>query len=315
MKKIHILLIATVLVIIAISLWWIHGTNAVDKKDTTKHTFVIQKGQGLRSIAAQLQQAGLIPDQLVFVVLVKELGLDGKIQAGDYTLTPSQTPKEIAQEMTKGSLDIWITIPEGKRATEIAETLESKMTNYDATWQPALIEQEGYLFPDTYLIPRDATLEQVISIMKNNFENKYNEASQNPTAHLSKSDAVILASIVEREGRSAQDKKMVASVLENRLGIGMALQADATIQYVVGNAINWWPTPTSQNLAITSAYNTYKNPGLPPTPIANPGLDALIAVFHPAPSNYLYYFTDGKGITHYARTLDDQNANIRKYGL
>ncbi len=315
MNKIFIALAFTILIIVAIAGWWVIGTSAINKQNTATQLFVVRKGEGLRAIASELQKAGLIRDQIVFYTLIKQLGLDGKIQAGDFRLSPSQTPEDIAKTMTKGSVDVWITVTEGKRATEIAEVLQNRISTYDPSWKAKLIENEGYLFPDTYLIPHDATIDQIITTMRNNFDKKYGEASQNPTSTLSQSDGIILASIVEREGRSRDDMKMIASVLENRLKISMALQADATIQYVVGSTINWWPTPTAQHLAINSPYNTYKNPGLPPTPISNPGLDALTAVFHPATTNYFYYISDSKGTLHFARTLDEQNANIRKFGL
>lgn len=316
MKKGLIVLITLALIIIvSIGSWWFIGAAPVNKNDTSQITFVVDKGEGTHAIADSLAAKGLVKNSLVFIVLVKQMGFDGKIQAGNYQLSPSQSPEEIAQVMIKGSEDVWITIPEGKRSTEIAEILQTKLRNYDASWKDTLTQNEGYLFPDTYSFPPDATIDQVVTTMRDNFDQKYTQATQNQTSHLSKENGVILASIVEREGKSADDMKMIASVLENRLKIGMALQADATIQYALGSTINWWPTPTQDNLSINSPYNTYKNTGLPPTPISNPGLNALTAVFHPANANYLYYFTDGKGITHYARTLDEQNRNISKYGL
>lgn len=316
MKKGIIIFLSFVLIIsIGVGYWWITGSLPVNKDTITKSTFVVEKGEGTHDIANGLLAKGLIRNPLIFIFLVKQLGFDGKIQAGNYQLSPSDTPEEIAQAMIKGSQDIWITIPEGKRAAEIAEILQTKLTSYDATWKPTLIQNEGYLFPDTYSFPPDANLDEVITTLKDNFDKKYTQASLNQTSNLSKEDGIILASIVEREGKSADDMKMIASVLENRLNIGMALQADATIQYTIGSTINWWPTPTAQNLSINSPYNTYKNTGLPPTPISNPGLAAMTAVFHPANTNYFYYFTDGKGVTHYSRTLDDQNINISKFGL
>ncbi len=315
MKKLGMLIAITATVIGGILLWWIHGISAVNTDNKSTKVFVVRKGEGLRSIASELKQQGLIPDPLVFYALIKQLGLDGKIQAGDYKLSQSMTPEQIANAMTKGSQDIWVTIAEGKRATQIAELLQNNLSTYDPSWKAKLIENEGYLFPDTYLIPHDATLEQLLAIFKKNFDKKFQEASQSASAKLSPSDAVILASIIEREGKTADDKKMIASVLENRLNIGMALQADSTIQYVLGSSINWWPTPTAKNLKIDSPYNTYLNPGLPPTPIANPGFDALNAVYHPTSTSYFYYISDNKGLLHFARTLGEQNANIQKFGL
>lgn len=303
-----------VLLFTGVFLWWMHGTSAVNAQDTNKQDFVIAKGEGSRQVASELQAAHLIPDQLIFLLLVKLGGYENSVQAGNFQLSPSQTPQEILAILAKGTTDVWVTIPEGLRATEIAETLQKNFPTYQPSWNTQLQANEGYLFPDTYSFAKDATIDQIIQIMKNNFLQKYQQASKNPTVTFSQHDAVILASLVQREGKSDSDMKYMASVLENRLNLGMALQVDSTVQYIIGTSAKWWPQPTARDLTINSAYNTYKNPGLPPTPICNPGLVALTAVFHPANTDYLYYFTDGKGITHFAKTLNEQNANIAKYG-
>ncbi|HYK09128.1 MAG TPA: endolytic transglycosylase MltG [Candidatus Eisenbacteria bacterium] len=301
--------------IVGILLWWTNGIRAQNPKDTTQKLFVIIKGESSRQIGADLKKSGLIPDQYVFYALVKLGGFDGKIQAGDFRLSPSQTPSNILTTLTKGTLDVWITIPEGLRATEIAEKLQKNISTYDMSWSAKLQQEEGYLFPDTYLFPKDATVEQVIAIMKNNFNVKYTQASAGATTKYTQQEAVTIASLVQREGKSDADMKYIASVLENRLQLGMALQVDASVQYIIGTTFKWWPQPTSADLKIVSPYNTYKNPGLPPTPIANPGLVALTAAMHPADTNYLYYMTDKKGVTHFAKTLEEQTANITKFGL
>lgn len=316
MKKYTLsLFILVVILFIASIVWWVNGTRPEDAKDTTQKLFVVAKGESGRQIGVDLKKAGLIPDQYIFYALVKLGGFDGKIQAGDFRLSPSQKPSDILSTLTKGTLDVWVTIPEGFRATEIAEKLQKSIPTYTVDWNTKLQTEEGYLFPDTYLFPKDATVEQVISIMKNNFTVKYAQAAAHTTTSYTQSEAVTLASLVEREGRSDTDMKYVASVLENRLNLGMALQVDASIQYIIGTTFTWWPQPTRADLEVISPYNTYKHAGLPPTPIANPGLTALTAVFHPADTNYLYYFTDKKGVTHFSKTLDEQNTNIAKFGL
>lgn len=310
-----LILIVTATIVLGTGFWWLNGTRAADSKNTKQQPFTVAKGEGARQIGNELKQAGLITDPYIFYALVKLGGYDGKIQAGDFELSPNQTPGEIIAVLTQGTQDVWITIPEGKRATEIAETLREKLPSYNTSWNQQLIAEEGYLFPDTYQFAKDATAEQIITTMKDNFNKKYAIASEGSTVKYSENDIVIIASIVEREGNNDNDMKYIASVLENRLQLGMALQVDSSIQYVLGNSFKWWPKPTAADLQIVSAYNTYKNPGLPPTPIANPGLTALTAALHPATANYLYYFTDGKGVTHFAKTLDEQNANIARYGL
>lgn len=308
------LLILAVIFITGI-FWWIRGTSTVNTSDKSQKVFVVSKGEGSKQIAFALKDAGLIPDAYVFLILTKFGNFDGRIQAGDFRLSPSQSPTQILTALTKGTLDAWVTIPEGYRAKEIAQELKQQLPSYDSSWDAKLQLEEGYLFPDTYLFPKDATVEQVIQIMKNNFNKKYQQASQNKPTQYSQQEIVTIASLVQREGKTNSDMKYVASVLENRLQLGMALQVDASVQYIIGTPQKWWPQPTGADLQITSSYNTYKNPGLPPTPIANPGLVALEAAITPADTNYLYYFTDKKGITHFSKTLSEQNANIEKFGL
>lgn len=319
MKKLVIILFLIIGFLAIGFFWWKNGLSAVDSKDSTQHIFVVKRGEGVREIANSLKKEGLIKDPIVFFLLVKKLNLDGKIQAGDFRLSPSKTAYDIAQDLTHGMLDIWVTIPEGKRADEISDILKEKIPTYEETWRSVLNKNEGYLFPDTYLIPRDTDIDTIISIMKNNFEKKYLSIPGINGTNLSKNQIVIIASLIEREAKLPKDRPLVASVILNRLKIGMALQIDATIQYALGfqeDESTWWKKNlTIQDLKINSFYNTYENPGLPPAPISNPGYDVLEAVVNPTLSNYLYYISDKLGQNHYARTLDEHNANIRKYGL
>src|SRR5258706_613706 len=224
MKK---FVLATFILLVALSigiiLWWVNGTRPENTMDTTQRLFVIAKGEGSRQIGNSLKQSGLIRDQYVFYLLIKVGGFDGKIQAGDFRLSPSEKPAEILATLTKGTIDEWVTIPEGLRAAEIAEKLQKTIPSYTVDWNTKLQAEEGYLFPDTYLFPKDATVEQIIAIMKNNFDTKYLIASKGATVKYSEQEAVTIASLVQREGRSDKDMTYIASVLENRLQLGMAL--------------------------------------------------------------------------------------------
>jgi|SRR5581483_501464 len=317
MKKLNSVLIIIILLVIAGLVWWSNGSSAVDKSSQTSQIFVIQKGEGVREIASNLKAKDLIKDPVVFFLLVKKDRLDGKIQAGDFRLSKNMDLNTIAQNLTHGTLDIWITIPEGQRADEIAETLKEKVPSYNESWRPVLEQNEGYLFPDTYLIPRDATVDTIVSTMRNNFEKKYAQIAS--SAQLSKKDTVIIASLVEREAKFDADRPLVASVIMNRLNLGMGLQIDATIQYALGyqkGEHTWWKKElNADDLNINSPYNTKLNTGLPPTPISNPGLSALAAAASPAKTNYLYYLSDKYGHNHYEVTYDQHQADIQKYGL
>ena len=318
MKRIYIPIIILVILIFSGFIWWTRGTSPADPGGSTPKIFIVEQGQGVRAIAKNLKEEGLIKDQIIFFLLTKKLGLDQKIQAGSFRLFPSMTAQEIAQELTHGTLDIWVTVPEGMRAGEIADILEKNMPEYDPSWDEQLEANEGYLFPDTYLLPKDSDATTIISIMRGNFENKF-EALDTAQTSLTDNQLVILASLIEREARLAKDRPLVSSVIHNRLGLGMKLDIDATLQYVLGyqeDEKRWWKEGlTNQDKLINSPYNTYRVAGLPPGPISNPGITSLEAAINPADTPYLYYITDKDGVNRYAQTLEEHNENIATYGL
>lgn len=316
MKRIYIT-VAILLVLSAIALaWWINGTRAVNSKNNTPIIFVIEPGQGVRAVAKNLKDQGLIKDQVAFFLLTKKMGIDSKIQAGEFRLFPSMTASEIATEFTHGKQDLWVTVPEGQRAAEIAETLKEKMPNYEDSWDTELEKNEGYLFPDTYSFPKDAGIEMIIKAMRDNFDSKYATLDTSKT-NLTQAQVVTLASLIEREAKHDEDRPIVSSVIHNRLDEGMSLDIDATIQYALGNSSKWWPTLTDSGskLVPQSPYNTYTHAGLPPGPISNPGIESLQAAINPSKTVFLFYITDSSGTNRYGRTLSEHEANIQKYGL
>ncbi len=320
MKKFSFLIVLLVLIVGGILAWWITNTAPANPFDKTVHSFSVKNGDGIREIANNLKTEGLIKDPVAFFLLVKQQGRDSKIQAGDFQLSPDMSSEDIAKALEVGTFDTRITIPEGKRADEIADMLQEHYPAFQESWRTTLQDNEGYLFPDTYSFAKDATIEQIVATMRENFEKKYAAIPNTNKSSLSKEKLVIIASMVEREARFAQDRPLVASVIFNRLAINMGLQLDATVQYALGYQPaekTWWKKNlTLQDLDIKSPYNTYDNTGLPPTPIANPGIQALTAVLEAPETDYIYYITDPKtGKNVYARTLEEHNANIKKYGL
>jgi UPF0755 protein len=201
---------------------------------------------------------------------------------------------------------------------EIASILKAKIPSYNDSWIAELQANEGYLFPDTYLIPRDADINLILTLMKNNFQKKYDTVRDTKTTVLTQAQTVILASIIEREAMFATDRPLVSSVFVNRLNIGMVLGSDPTVMYALGyqtDTKQWWKKDlTVDDLLINSPYNTRKNAGLPPGPISNPGLSSIEAALNPAKTDYLYFFADKQGHLHFATTLEGHNANIQKYG-
>lgn len=305
-------LILLILFVIFGFLWWKNGNSPVNSRDKSEKVFVVEGGSGIRQIGNDLKIQRLIRDPIVFFLSVRKDGLDKKIQAGDYKLSPSMALGKILDELVHGMVDVWVTIPEGYRAEQIADTLKEQIPSYEPSWRDSLIEKEGYLFPDTYLIPRDTSIDTVLSIFETNLNNKIKEAGLSNRSDLD--NIIIIASMIEREALFNDERPIVASVIYNRLDLGMKLDIDATVQYALGKRNGkWWYPVDSSNLKIGSIYNTYTNNGLPPGPISNPGLDSIKAAANPSDTNYLYYLTDSKGHLHPATTFQQHQANINKY--
>src|ERR1035437_2858581 len=270
MKKILVVLGLLIIFSTLTFVWWKNGLQPVNASNKTSKVFVVNNGEGVRKIAKNFKANELIKDPIVFFPLTKTEGIDKKIQAGDFRLNPSMSAQEIATNLTHGTLDIWVTIPEGLRATEIADILKAKIPNYNDSWITTLDANEGYLFPDTYLIPRVADANTIVTLLRNTFQKKFDSLSATKTTVLTDAQTIIIASIIEREPIFPEDRPLVASVLINRFNIGMALGSDPTVQYAVGYQVDtksWWKKDlTVDDLAINSLYNTRKNAGLPPTP-------------------------------------------------
>ncbi|OGK24838.1 hypothetical protein A3F58_03345 [Candidatus Roizmanbacteria bacterium RIFCSPHIGHO2_12_FULL_37_9b] len=318
MKRIFILLILIIVFVIAFYLYYKEGTLPVDKSSSESKIFVIRPGENLSEIANNLANQKLIRNKVVFYLVVKRLGIERKIQAGDFRLSPSLNTHEIAKSLTHGTLDVWLTIIEGMRKEEVAQQVSQSLNIPEIEFLK--YAREGYLFPDTYLIPKSATAVAVIKIFEDNFNRRFSDELREKARikGFTVEQVVTLASLVEREARFPEDRPKVASVLLNRLENEMKLDIDATVQYALGyqsEEKSWWKQQLSlEDLALDSPYNTYKNAGLPPEPIANPGLASIQAVIGANPNSpYLYYISDKSGHLHFARNLEEHNENIRKY--
>jgi len=300
--------------------WWEWATSPLNPNSSLKKTFVIKRGEKLNSIAQRLKNEELIRNSLAFKIVVYTQGLRGKIQAGSFQFSPSWSLYEIGQALTLGTKDIWLTFPEGWRKEEFARRLAANIENFNKEDFLTLTKDlEGYLFPDTYLIPKSASSSAIIKILTNNFEKKTKDLK------VSYQD-LILASIIEREVKYDEDRTVVAGILIKRLKENWPLQVDATIQYAVASKqfsgltieqladnFDWWPKITKEHLKIDSPYNTYKYKGLPPTPICNPGLAAIKAVLNPSLTDYWFYLSDKEGKIHFTKTLEEHQENIVKY--
>lgn len=237
MKRMYVVIAFLLVVIFIVLTWYKNGQAPVNMQSKEQKIFVVNPGEGVRSISNRLKADGLIKDPVVFFLMTKQLGLDSKIQAGDFRLSPSMNAATIAKNLTQGRLDIWVVIPEGKRAQEVADILQKNLPSYDDSWREKLVSKEGYLFPDTYLVPRGASVDDVLSMFANNFNKQYTSMQNNNTTY-TQDQLVTVASLIEREAKFPQDRPLVASVIFNRLEMGMALQLDATVQYALGKQAN-----------------------------------------------------------------------------
>lgn len=313
-------LTTTLLLFLGVGVWWFwaNGSASSDPK-AEQQTFIVRKGESVISIAENLKRDRLIKSAVAFRILVISQNLSGKIQAGSFKLKPTLTPAQIGEIFTHGTNDIWIIFPEGWRKEEYGRRLAANLTNFDYKIFLDLTENlEGKLFPDTYLFPKEATPALVVTTLTANFDKKTLGLDITP-------EKLILASLVEREIRRDEERRIVAGILLKRLKNGWPLQVDATVQYVVANVrcgslgsrgnfqCDWWQPLRSGDLEIKSPYNTYKLKGLPPTPIANPGLASIKAAVNPQDSDYWYYLSDRNGETHYAKTVEEHNKNIQEY--
>ncbi len=275
--------------------------------------FEVHLGEMVGSIANRLFDSGLIKDPELFRIYLIYTGKDTSIQAGKYKLSPALTPIEIAQAMQDATpKEVQFGILEGWRSEEVAAALPTSGLSISpdeflqATRNLALIPShkeeippegnlEGFLFPDTYTFARDISSGEMLLAMVDHFDNAITpEMKAGYEQHgLSLYQAVILASIVQREAILPEEQPTIASVFYNRLARGMKLDSDPTVQYAAGYQAElktWWVNPlTATDLQIDSPYNTYLYAGLPPGPISNPGINALKAVAAPEQTNYLYF--------------------------
>jgi len=305
--------------------------------DPSAVVFTIEPGESVAQIAARLQSDGLVRDAQLFRLYLRYSKLDSGVEAGQFTLKKTMTIPEIAQALQSGKRDdeLTLTVPEGRRLEEVA-ALVAQQTPISATVFLALARDaqlwaaqypfladlppgaslEGYLFPDTYRLPKDVIASDVVARMLANFDRRITPAMRDKLASQKRSlfQAVTLASIVEREAVVAQERPVIAGVYLNRLKAGMALDADPTVQYAMASAEEqapWWPQLTQEDYrAVKSPYNTYLNPDLPPGPIANPGLSSLQAAIEPAQTDFYFFRAScSRDGTHlFSKTLEEHAA-------
>lgn len=288
-----------------------------------KKEITIARGETVRQIAEKLGKEGLIRSGNLFIVYVTLKGLAPQIEAGRYEIPPTLSMFQVIGLLRHGSFDIRLTFLEGWRREEYLEYALTYLPVESESFTKEFLTEteglEGYLFPDTYFVAQDLSAKELVTTLKENFDKKYAQVAEAIAKQkLTEKQAVILASLIEREARRPEERAIIAGIFLERLELGMPLGVCATVQYALGyqeEEKTWWKKVITidEDTKIDAPYNTYKYVGLPPGPISNPGLAALNAVANPQASEYLYYLHDKEGSIHYAKTLEGHNQNVAQY--
>ncbi len=310
MKKFLLIISGFLLIAVVSIVWFINGLMPVGLGNV-KH-FEIMPGETAAQIGQNLQKEKLIKNAVAFRIYSQITQAAKNIKPGTYELKGNLWTPQVINKLLEGPTELWITIPEGFRREEIAQKfidsfglIDNLSDDFYNKFLSLTKDKEGYLFPDTYLLPKDTTAEEAVKVMEDNFKKRVNFPVN--------TNNLILASILERETITDEERAIVAGILLKRINSGWPIQADATIQYVVGKKGNYWPQVTPADLAIDSSFNTYTNIGLPPSPICNPGVSSIKAATMPTESEYWYYLHDREGQIHYATTIEEHNTNITNY--
>jgi peptidoglycan lytic transglycosylase G len=311
--------------------WVDHQLHQPANPGNSKVRFVVPEGATFHEVADTLHRAGLIDSVTVFDLYARYKHLDRNVQAGAYELSRNLNMIQILTALqTALPEEVFVTVPEGFTIKKTAAMLDQGgvikgsdymalavqgQFNYDFLKDlPPGASLEGFLFPDTYLVPRNATAKDLITQQLETFKKFWDDTRKSEAAkrNLNTLQVVTIASMIEREARFQDDRPLVASVIYNRLAAGWALQIDATVLYAKGV---WQSSVTTDDRKIDSPYNTYLHTGLPPGPIANPGINAIDAALQPAQTGYFFYLSDPQGHNHYAKTNDEFARLLKQYGL
>lgn len=306
-------------------------------RKTEPSTFTIASGESVTAIAVRLEKQKLIRSITIFKAHVYFDGARSNFLTGDFTIPPAASTRDIVNLLTTSPAaeEVSVRVPESASAKEIGALLEKAgvlpATDFLAAVQttdsrtvapdriydflrdkPVTATLEGYLFPDTYRFFTDATASHVVTKFLDNFEAKVSSTilADIRTQGRTIFDVITLASIVDQEVRTDVDRRIAAGIFLERMRLGIALQSDATVNYVTGKQAL---QPTLDDLQAGSPYNTYRNKGLPPGPIGNPSLSAIRATANPQTSAYLFFLTTPDGDTVFSKTYDEHLANKRKY--
>ncbi|MBY0539069.1 endolytic transglycosylase MltG [Patescibacteria group bacterium] len=274
-------------------------------------TVTVPEGASVREASVILKNAGALRSAEAFTLAVRLWNPGGGVLANTYALSKKESALQLAYRFAHGDTGIEavrITIPEGLTSREIAELLKERLGNFDSERFRILAEaEEGYLFPETYYLLPGTDPSAAVRLMKSTFAEKVGPIEEKIRASgKSVHEVVTMASIIEREARKPETRRIISDILWRRIELGMPLQVDAVFGYILGKS---GYAPNFDDLKIVSPYNTYLNRGLPPGPIANPGIDSILAAVEPKANDWLYYLTGSDGVMYYAKTFEKHVAN------
>jgi UPF0755 protein len=289
----------------------------------------VEKGLSARGVIGRLHEAGLARSPLALRLACQAFYPDERFKAGEYRFSPPIGPKAALFQIFAGRINLEaVSVPEGLTAEEIVGLLRPDdadgaaafrraflATDLIADWDPRAKDLEGYLFPDTYNLPRRASETEIVEAMVAEFREVFDEGRRLRAAELGLSvrDAVTLASLIEEETALTEERPLVSAVFHNRLTIGMKLDCDPTVAYALKRAGRYTGRLLLRDLKFESPYNTYLHAGLPPGPICNPGKASLDAALHPASEGFLYFVARGDGGHHFSRTLAEHLEAVRRF--
>jgi len=292
---------------------------------------IVAPGSGTRAIGRQLVEAGVVEDETLFRTALWWSDSARRLQAGEYRFAEPATALDVVDRLVRGDVHRRpVTFPEGLTMAEMARVFDARGfgtaedflaaaadASLVADLDPEATDLEGYLFPDTYQLPRDTPASTLVALMVAEFRAAWPDElrARAEAQGLTTREAVTLASLVEKETGLAEERPLVAAVYRNRLERGMLMQADPTVVYAMQQAGIYEGNIRRQDLEIDSPYNTYRYAGLPPGPIASPGADALRAVVEPADVPFLYFVSRNDGSHAFARTLAEHNRNVREFQI
>ena len=285
--------------------------------------FLVTPDDSIETIAQKLTESGLVRFPLVFELAYVRESYGHEVRPGGYKLSASMDAWTIASALVAPPAVAWVKVPVGMRREEIGELLARELGWNEASRQAWLTVTsaasanyiEGVYFPDTYLIPTDEPPARIAERMRDRFKEAFAPyADEAVQKNIPWTRVLTIASLIQREGGGAYDMPLISGIIHKRLAVGMPLAIDATLQYIGGKeGTTWWPMPEPAATYPDSPYNTYKRTGLPPRPIASPGLVAIEAALNPESTNCLFYLHDSKGQIHCSPSYKGHLANIRKY--